>query len=335
MPPTASLAPQALDTGSARPLPSQARGKPAAAAASRNWQRNWQRESARAYGLGLAPALVVLAAITLLPLITLVVVSLTPLSLTDPAATFHFEQPGGNYAQLLQDQRFVDSLWVQAKLSSVSVLLQLLVGLGLALLLHSSSKVVAGLRTFFLIPMVLPPIVVALVWKIIYTPDISPMHALLEQWGWPLRSLIANPDTALWAIVAADVWQWFPFTMLMVLAQLQMVPRDPVDAARIDGANRWQVFVYIVLPYLQRTLVVCALFRLIDSFKAFPLLYVLTNGGPGTVTEVTNFYGFIQAFNFSYWGYGSAIAVVMLAIIFVLSALVSRLGRAKGDAHAR
>jgi len=285
--------------------------------------------------LGLAPALVVLAAITLLPLITLVVVSLTPLSLTDPAATFHFEQPAGNYAQLLQDQRFLDSLWVQAKLSSVGVLLQLLVGLGLALLLHSGSRLLAGLRTFFLIPMVLPPIVVALVWKIIYTPDISPLHALLEQWGWPLRSLIANPDTALWAIVVADVWQWFPFTMLMVLAQLQMVPRDPVDAARIDGANRWQVFVYIVLPYLQRTLVVCALFRLIDSFKAFPLLYVLTNGGPGTVTEVTNFYGFIQAFNFSYWGYGSAIAVVMLAIIFVLSALISRLGKANGERHAR
>ncbi len=330
MPPTASL-----DAGpaGALPLASPAQGKPAPAA--RNRPHHWQHESARAYGLGLAPALVVLAAITLLPLITLVVVSLTPLSLTDPAATFHFDQPAGNYAQLLQDQRFLDSLWVQAKLSSVGVLLQLLVGLGLALLLHGESRLLAGLRTFFLIPMVLPPIVVALVWKIIYTPDISPMHALLEQWGWPVRSLIANPDTALWAIVAADVWQWFPFTMLMVLAQLQMVPRDPVDAARIDGANRWQVFVYIVLPYLQRTLVVCALFRLIDSFKAFPLLYVLTNGGPGTVTEVTNFYGFIQAFNFSYWGYGSAIAVVMLAIIFVLSALISRLGKAKGERHAR
>lgn len=328
MPPTASL-----DAGpaGALPLAGEATGKRTPTAAV----RNWQRESARAYGLGLAPALVVLAAITLLPLITLVVVSLTPLSLTDPAATFHFDQPAGNYAQLLQDQRFLDSLWVQAKLSTVGVLLQLIVGLGLALLLHGESRLLAGLRTFFLIPMVLPPIVVALVWKIIYTPDISPMHALLEQWGWPVRSLIANPDTALWAIVAADVWQWFPFTMLMVLAQLQMVPRDPVDAARIDGANRWQVFVYIVLPYLQRTLVVCALFRLIDSFKAFPLLYVLTNGGPGTVTEVTNFYGFIQAFNFSYWGYGSAIAVVMLAIIFVLSALISRLGKAKGERHAR
>ena len=335
MPPTASWAGQpALDAGLARaPAP----GKPAAAAPTRKAKhgRSWQREAAHAYGWGLAPALIVLGAITLLPLVTLIVVSLTPLSLTNPAATFHFDAPLGNYAQLWHDERFLHSLWVQAKLSVVGVVLQLLVGLGMALLLNTTGRVAGGVRTLFLIPMVLPPIVVALVWKIIYTPDISPAHALLEQWGWPLRSLIANPDTALWAIVAADVWQWFPFTMLMVLAQLQMVPRDPLDAARIDGANRWQVLRFIVLPYLQNTLVVCALFRLIDSFKAFPLLYVLTNGGPGTVTEVTNFYGFIQAFNFSYWGYGSAIAVVMLLIIFALSALISRLGQRAGASHGR
>ncbi len=297
--------------------------------------KQWQRESARSYGLGLAPALVVLGGITLLPLLTLITVSLTPLSLTNPEGTFHFNEPFGNYAQLLHDERFVHSLWVQFKLSTVGVVLQLLIGLGLALLLNTGSRVASGVRTLFLIPMVLPPIVVALIWKILYTPEISPMHALLEHWGLPVRSLIANPDTALWAIVAADVWQWFPFTMLMVLANLQMVPRDPLDAARIDGANRWQVFRYIVFPFLKRTLVVCALFRLIDSFKAFPLLYVLTNGGPGTVTEVTNFYGFIQAFNFSYWGYGSAIAVVMLVIIFALCALVSYLGRNAGERHAR
>lgn len=110
----------------------------------------------------------------------------------------------------------------------------------------------------------------------------------------------------------------------MVLAALQMIPDEPLEAARIDGANRWQLFRYIVLPYIRPVLVVCALFRLIDSFKAFPLIYVLTNGGPGTVTEVTNFYGFIQAFNFSYWGYASAIAVVMLAAVFVISWSISR-----------
>ena len=97
-----------------------------------------------------------------------------------------------------------------------------------------------------------------------------------------VRSLIANPDTALWAIAVADTWQWFPFTMLMVLAALQMIPDEPLEAARLDGADRWQLFRYIVFPYIRPVLVVCGLFRLIDSFKAFPLIYVLTNGGPGT-----------------------------------------------------
>ena len=330
MPPAATAALPSIQA-----LPTSGGTLPSRTTPAQKLTKQWQRESARSYGLGLAPALVVLGGITLLPLLTLITVSLTPLSLTNPEGTFHFNQPLGNYAQLLEDERFVHSLWVQFKLSTVGVVLQLLIGLSLALLLNTGSRVASGVRTLFLIPMVLPPIVVALIWKILYTPEISPMHALLEHWGLPVRSLIANPDTALWAIVAADVWQWFPFTMLMVLANLQMVPRDPLDAARIDGANRWQVFRYIVFPFLQRTLVVCALFRLIDSFKAFPLLYVLTNGGPGTVTEVTNFYGFIQAFNFSYWGYGSAIAVVMLVIIFALCALVSYLGRNAGERHAR
>jgi multiple sugar transport system permease protein len=286
----------------------------------------WQAERRRAFLLGLSPSLALLLAITLLPAAALVVASFTPLSLTDPAATFRFDDPLVNYRQLLHDSRFLGSIAVQFKLSASSVALQLLVGLGLALLLNGRSRVLEGARTLFLIPMVLPPIVVALIWKIIYTPDVSPVHRALEHLGWSVRSLIANPDTALWAISLADTWQWFPFTMLMVLAALQMIPDDPLEAARLEGANRWQLFRYIVFPYIRPVLVVCGLFRLIDSFKAFPLIYVLTNGGPGNVSEVTNYYGFIQAFNFSYWGYASAIATVMLAGVFVLSWLVGKLG---------
>ena len=103
------------------------------------------------------------------------------------------------------------------------------------------------------------------------------------------------------------------------------LPAEPVEAASLDGANRWQLFRYVVLPHIRPVLVVCGLFRLIDSFKAFPLIYVLTNGGPGTVTEVTNYYSFVQAFNFSYWGYASAIATLMLAGVFALSWLVGKL----------
>ena len=293
----------------------------------------WQAERRRAFLLGLSPSLAVLLVITLVPAVALLVASFTPLSLTDPAATFRFDDPLVNYRQLLHDNRFLGSIAVQFKLSASSVVLQLLVGLGLALLLNGESRVLDGARTLFLIPMVLPPIVVALIWKIMYTPDVSPMHRVLEHLGLPVRSLIANPDTALWAISLADTWQWFPFTMLMVLASLQMIPDDPLEAARLEGANRWQLFRYIVFPYIRPVLVVCGLFRLIDSFKAFPLIYVLTNGGPGNVSEVTNYYGFIQAFNFSYWGYASAIATVMLVGVFVLSWLVGKLGWSDHEQH--
>ncbi|CAN7309534.1 carbohydrate ABC transporter permease [Variovorax sp. LjRoot178] len=296
------------------------------------WQRTgWQNERRRAFLLGLTPSLVVLLLITLVPAAALLVASFTPLQLTDPSSTFRFDDPLVNYRQLMHDDRFLASIAVQLKLSASSVALQLGVGLGLALLLNGRSRVLEGARTVFLIPMVLPPIVVALIWKIMYTPDVSPIHRTLEAIGLPVRSLIANPDTALWAISLADTWQWFPFTMLMVLATLQMIPDDPLEAATLEGASRWQLFRYIVFPYIRPVLVVCALFRLIDSFKAFPLIYVLTNGGPGSVTEVTNYYGFIQAFNFSYWGYASAIATVMLVGVFVLSWLVGRLGWSDHD----
>lgn len=286
----------------------------------------WDRTRRRSFLSGLLPSLLVLLVITLLPAIALLTASFTPLNLTDPVGTFNFNDPLVNYRHLLADERFIDSIGTQLKLSFVTVSLQLLTGLGLALLLNGRTRILEFTRTVFLIPMVLPPIVVALIWKIIYTPDVSPMHRLLEAIDLPVGSLIANPDTALWAIAVADTWQWFPFTMLMVLATLQMMPDEPLEAASMDGASRWQMFQFIIFPYIRPVLVVCGLFRLIDSFKAFPLIYVLTDGGPGTVSEVTNYYGFIQAFNFSSWGYASAIAVVMLAGVFLLSWLVTRMG---------
>lgn len=288
--------------------------------------KSWRQRQHYAWLLGLSPSLVVLTLLTLVPAAALLVTSLTPFSLTNPEATFTFSNPLVNYQQLLHDDRFLNSLVTQLKLSVVSVFFQVLIGLLLALLLNGSSRLLNGVRTLLLIPMVLPPIIVALIWKIIYTPDISPLHQILERFNLPLNSLIANPDTALWAIVVADVWQWFPFTMLMVLAALQMVPNEPREAASLDGASSFNIFRYIVLPHLKPVLAVCILFRLIDSFKAFPLIYILTDGGPGSVTEVTNYYGFIQAFNFSWWGYGSAIAVVILVGVFILSWLIGRAG---------
>ncbi len=286
--------------------------------------RSWEEGRRRAFLLGLMPALVVLALITLAPAIYLVVTSLTPLDLTRPATALDFSAPARNYVAAFHDDRFWNSVWVQVRLSIATVVLQLVIGLGVALLLNARDQFLEAVRTAFLIPMVLPPIVVAIVWKVLYTPDISPMHRALSFLGIPVHSLITNAHTALWAIAAAETWEWFPFTMLMVLAALQMIPDEPIEAAKIDGANRAQLFWHVIMPYVAPTLVVAGLFRLIDSIKAFPLIYILTNGGPGTATEVTNYYAFVEAFNFSYWGYGSAIATIMVVGVFLLSWFIGR-----------
>ncbi|HEY3099936.1 MAG TPA: sugar ABC transporter permease [Methylomirabilota bacterium] len=272
----------------------------------------------------LAPTLAVLAVVTLLPTLYLLVTSLTPLNLTQPQTAWDFSQPARNYGLLLADARLRGSLWVQLKLSLWTVGLQMLLGFAFALLLNLRSRLLEALRTVFLIPMVLPPIVVAIIWKILYTPDISPAHWALAALGWPMPALITHPAYALPAIIVADVWEWFPFTMLMILAGLQMLPQELVDAARIDGAGAWRLTRHIVLPFLRGVLLVAALFRLIDSIKAFPLIFILTDGGPGTVTEVTNYYSYVQAFNFSYLGYSSAITVVLVAATVALSIVILR-----------
>ncbi len=271
------------------------------------------------------PALSALALVTLAPAVWLVVVSLTPLSPAEPGS-FDFSLPWQNYQQAFTSPEFVRSVWVQVELSCITVVSQLIFGVGIALLLDRPSRLLQTVRTAFLIPMVLPPIVVAIIWKIIYIPAISPLHRLAASIGLPFHSLIANASTAIWAIAAADTWEWFPFTMLITLAALQMVPKEPQEAARIDGAGPVQLFWHVRLPYIRGALVVAVLFRLIDSIKAFPLIYLLTDGGPGGATEVTNYYAFVQTFNFAYWGYGSAVAVLLVAGVFILSVLISRVG---------
>jgi len=292
----------------------------------------WDTHRRHALQLGLAPALLVLALITIAPAIFLVLTSLTPLNLTMPDTAWDFSTPLVNYTDLLDDPRFTRSAWVQVKLSVATVISQLLIGLGVALLLNGGGRIRQFARSGLLIPMVLPPIVVGLLWRVMYAVDISPFHRAMEYIGLPVGSLITDPNFALTAIVIAETWEWFPFTMLMVLAALQMVPAAPVEAARIDGANDWQMFRYVVFPYIQQTLVVAGIFRLIDSIKAFPLIFVLTDGGPGDVTEVTNYYAYRQAFTFSLWGYGSAIATLMVVSIFVLSWMIDRLmGTARAE----
>ncbi len=279
----------------------------------------------RFYWLMLWPALAMLIAVTLAPTLFLLLTSLTPLDLTKPETIGDFSRPFRNYGLLVEDGRLHGSLWVQAKLSFWTVTFQMLIGLGFALLLNMRSSLLQTLRTIYLIPMVLPPIVVAIIWKVLYTPDISPFYWAFQALGWRVPALITDANWALTSIIIADTWEWFPFTMLMVLSALQMMPQEYIEAARVDGASSWQITRFITLPYLRSVLLVAGLFRLIDSIKAFPLIYILTDGGPGSLTEVTNYYGFVQAFNFSFLGYSSAITVVLVTLTILLSWLILRM----------
>jgi len=297
-----------IETATARAMP-----WPVALTTHASWVRS-RRLTLLAF---LVPAVAVLALVTLLPLLYLFVTSFTPLDLTQPGS---LRWAGlANYRQLAIDGRFWGSVWVQAQLSFWTVALQMLVGFAVALLLNGRMRFVELVRATFIIPMVLPPVVVALIWKILFTPDISILDWTLGLLGLPQPAWLADAHFALWAIIIADVWEWFPFVMLMLLAALQMLPNEPLEAARLDGASSWQVFRHITLPLLKPAIVVAALFRLIDSVKAFPHIFIMTGGGPGTATEVTNFYAYLQGFSYTYIGYSSAIIVVMLLATLLMS----------------
>lgn len=275
----------------------------------------------------LAPSLIVLILLAGMPALYLLATSLTPFQLTSPGSATDFSSPLLNYRLLPGDPRFVNSLWVQAKLSFWGVLFQVLLGMLLALLLNVQSRLVEFARTFFLIPMVLPPIVVAVIWKLIYTPDISPIYYAARLLHFAMPSMTSSVDFALVSIIIADTWEWLPFTFLMVLAALQTIPEEFTEAALVDGAGKLQIFYYVTLPFIMPILVISGMFRLIDSVKAFPLIFLLTNGGPGNVTEVTNYYAYLLAFDTNEIGYSSAVTVILLLLVGAISLGLVWMGR--------
>jgi multiple sugar transport system permease protein len=297
-------------------------GQVAQALAEKGERAGWTRQRERTYVAYAVPALVILFIVTIVPTLFLFGTSLTNLNPSRPG-TLRFIGLQ-NYLLLLQQDRFWNSIWVQVRLSFWTVSLQLLIGLGIALLLNSRLRFLELIRSLFIIPMVLPPVVVAIIWKVLFVPNISPINWALSLAGIQGPAWLVHPFWALFAIIVAETWEWFPFTMLMLLAALQMMPEEPLEAAKIDGASSVQVFWHIILPLLKPAIVVAVLFRLIDSVKAFPHIYIMTAGGPGVATEPTNFYAYLQAFTFSLVGFGSSISTIILILTMVLSLVIIR-----------
>ncbi len=232
-----------------------------------------------------------------------------------------------NFARLLSDQRLMNSIYVMSILSFFGVATQVIIGTAVAVGLQKIVGKWRFGRILFLVPYAVPHVAVALIWLSLFTPTLSPINAFFDLFGITVPSFLTTQGGAMFAIVMADTWTNFPFAMLIILAALQGISPDLDEAAAIDGATRVKTFFFITLPLLMPALLMVTLFRFIDSLKHFPMIFVITKGGPGRSTQATNFYAYVQTFQNSNVAYGAAIAVTLFLMAALISFYVARLNQ--------
>jgi multiple sugar transport system permease protein len=224
-----------------------------------------------------------------------------------------------NYAKLFGDAAFRESLWVTLKFASVVVTAEMVLGVGLALLLDRNIRGMSLLRTLFILPMMVAPIVVGLMWRYMYHPTIGIFNRTLTSVGFEPVPWLSDSGWAFTAVVIADIWQWTPFIFILSLAALQSLPRSALEAARIDGASPWQTILFIKLPLMLPVLIVTMLLRLIDAFKVLEVILVMTNGGPGLATEILSLRINRTASEFRALGEAAAMSNILLFVLMGLT----------------
>ncbi len=254
--------------------------------------------------LFLVPSLIILTGVTLYP-----VLYLFRLSLSRRLPIFHISKFVGmeNYLFLLHDRRFWNALGHTFYFTGVSVAMEFLLGMGIALLVHRTFPGKGLMRTIILIPWAIPTVVSARIWEWIYNPDFGILnHFLGAEINW-----LGSPFLAMHAAIFMDVWKTTPFVVLLLLAGLQTLPQDLIRAARVDGASDWMIFRRITLPLLRPTILIVLIFRTLDAFRVFDAIYVLTGGGPANTTETLSIYAYKVLFQTLQFGYGSALSVTV------------------------
>jgi multiple sugar transport system permease protein len=230
-----------------------------------------------------------------------------------------------NYLRLASDERFLTSVGHTLIYTFLAVILPLVFGTLAALIFNSRLPFRGILRGVFVMPMMATPVAVALVWTMMFHPQLGVLNYLLSLVGIGPQAWVFNPATVIPSLVLVETWQWTPLVMLIVLGGLAAIPMEPYESAAIDGATVLQRFRYITLPMIAPFLMVAVIIRTIDALKSFDIIYAITQGGPGTASETINLYLYSVAFAYYDVGYGSAIAVVFFAIVIALSLLMLHL----------
>jgi multiple sugar transport system permease protein len=269
----------------------------------------------------LFPALVVILLAMLFPVIYGLGLSFFEWALRDIRVAPVFRGLG-NYVELFKSEYFYTNVRVTLVFTLTVTVAEIALGLILALLLEAK---MAGLRTFrtiFVLPIMVAPVVVGVVWRYLYDPSFGMINYLLNVLGIEARMWLSEPNLALPSIIIADIWQWTPFVFLLLLAGLQGVPKDMLEAGMIDGTNYLQNLWHIKLPVIQSLILVTAALRLIDAFRSLVVVYIMTFGGPGKSTELLSIAVYKTAFISQRLGLASAIAVILLLIIFLVTLFV-------------
>lgn len=228
-----------------------------------------------------------------------------------------------NYVKLLHDDRFWHSLSLTLKFTITDIAIELTLATILALALSVPLRGVKFYRALLIIPLMTPPVVGALVWKVLYRSGNGGFfNWILWKLGLPMQGFIGDPSQAIQSLIVVDVWLFLPFVTIILLSGLQTLPQEQMDAARIDGANEWRMFWQIKLPYLIPFYIVALFFRAIDSLNVFDTIYGTTKGGPGDATRVLAINGFENAFPFFNISYGGATFVMLWLLCTVTGSLL-------------
>ncbi|MBA3517635.1 MAG: sugar ABC transporter permease [Rhizobiales bacterium] len=236
-----------------------------------------------------------------------------------------------NYLRLWGDEQFLNSLWVTVRFVGLAVAIEAVLGLALALFCLREFRGIRLLRTVLIVPMVITPVVVAIVFRLIYASDAGMLTALSESLGGQPFQILGHPTRAFFGLVALDVWEWTPLMFLILLAGLQSLPIEPLEAARVDGAGPWRTFVDHTLPMLRPVLAIAIVLRTIEAFGTFDQVFVLTRGGPGEATRLLSIFGYETAFKFQQTGYAAALFATMGLIVLAIVIAAVRLLRRAGE----
>jgi multiple sugar transport system permease protein len=240
----------------------------------------------------------------------------------------------GNYRELFTSSQFWDTVEHTAVFTFGAVAIQVVLGTALALFFNQQLRGSTIVRAILILPMLLTPIVVGLMWRMLLNPEWGMLNWLAERVGFENVGWLSDPGTALRTLILVDCWQWTPFVFIIVYARLQALPQDVFEAAAVDGASWFERTRYITLPLLMPAIVFAAVFRGIDAFRTFDLVYGLTNGGPVQATSTLSFEAFQNGFQYFRYGYASAIAYVMVVVAAIGITLLFRVVRVRRVEYA-